>query len=44
MDKKDLKFYEAPIVETVDFELEGQILTSSPTGGELEEGEIKFND
>ena len=32
MDKKDLKFYEAPAVELVEVELEG-FLCESPTGG-----------
>ena len=30
MDKKDLKWYESPVMETVDVEVEGQILAGSP--------------
>ena len=33
MDKKDLKMYEAPELEFVELEVEGQILAGSPTGG-----------
>ena len=29
MDKKDLRFYESPVVEVVDMEAEGQILAGS---------------
>ena len=30
MDKKDLKWYESPVMETVDVEVEGLILAGSP--------------
>ena len=32
MEKKDLKFYEAPAVELVDLEVEGQLLAGSTKG------------
>ena len=32
MDKKDLKFYEAPTVEALEMEIDG-FLCASPTGG-----------
>ena len=34
MDKKDLKFYEAPVVEFVSTELEGFLCTSGGTNAE----------
>ena len=33
MDKKDLKFYEAPATEVVELNVEAQLLAGSPTGG-----------
>ena len=36
MNKKDLKFYEAPACEVVELDLEG-ILCASPTGGGSED-------
>ena len=39
MDKKDLKFYEAPAVEAVELELEGQLLDGSTNAkGVTEDG------
>ena len=37
MDKKDLKFYEAPAAEVVELEVEAQLLAGSPTGGGSED-------
>ena len=37
MDKKDLKFYEAPATEVVEFDVEAQLLAGSPTGGGSED-------
>ena len=37
MEKKDLKFYEAPAFEVVEFEVESSILAGSPTGGGSED-------
>jgi len=37
MDKKDLKFYEAPVLETVELELEGQLLDNSTNAEGVEE-------
>lgn len=37
MDKKVLKFYEAPAVETVELELEGQLLDNSTNAEGVEE-------
>jgi len=34
MDKKDLKFYVSPAVETMDLELEAQLLAGSGTNAE----------
>ncbi len=36
MDKKDLKFYVAPVVESVEMETENQILAGSPGDGGAE--------
>lgn len=36
MEKKVLKMYEAPAVETVELEVEGQILAGSDEGGNLD--------
>ena len=33
MDKKELKFYEAPACEVVELEVEAQLLAGSPAGG-----------
>lgn len=33
MEKKDLKFYEAPAVEAVELEVKSSILSGSPAGG-----------
>jgi len=33
MEKEDLKFYEAPAFEVVEFEVESSILAGSPNGG-----------
>ncbi|MBR1502403.1 MAG: hypothetical protein IJ618_00780 [Prevotella sp.] len=33
MNKKDLKWYESPVLETVNVEVESQILAGSPAGG-----------
>jgi len=32
MDKKDLKWYESPVMEVVDVEVEGQLLAGSTKG------------
>ena len=37
MDKKVLKFYEAPATEVVEFDVEAQLLAGSPTGGGSED-------
>ena len=37
MDKKDLKFYEAPATEVVELNVEAQLLAGSPTGGGSED-------
>ena len=37
MEKKDLKFYEAPAVEAVELEVKSSILSGSPTGGGSED-------
>ncbi len=37
MDKKDLKFYETPAAEVVEFDVEAQLLAGSPTGGGSED-------
>ena len=37
MDKKELKFYEAPACEVVELEVEAQLLAGSPTGGGSED-------
>jgi hypothetical protein len=37
MEKKDLKFYEAPAVEVVELELMNSVLVGSPTGGGSED-------
>ena len=37
MEKKDLKFYEAPAFEVVELEIESSILAGSPAGGGSEE-------
>lgn len=37
MDKKVLKFYEAPACEVVEFNVEAQLLAGSPTGGGSED-------
>jgi len=45
MDKKELKFYEAPEMELVDLELEAPMLTSSATesiSGDEAEEEIDY--
>ena len=34
MDKKDLKWYESPVMEVVDVEVEGQLLAGSGTNAE----------
>lgn len=45
MNKKEMKFYETPEMELVEFDVEGQILAGSdPEGGELEEGQINYGD
>jgi hypothetical protein len=33
MDKKNLKWYESPVVEVVELNIEGQLLAGSPSGG-----------
>ena len=33
MDKKILKWYESPVVEIVELNIEGQLMAGSPTGG-----------
>ena len=33
MDKKNLKWYESPVVEIVELNVEGQLMAGSPTGG-----------
>ena len=37
MEKKDLKFYEAPAVEAVELEVKSSILSGSPAGGGSED-------
>ena len=37
MDKKELKFYEAPATEVVELNVEAQLLAGSPTGGGSED-------
>jgi hypothetical protein len=37
MDKKVLKFYEAPAAEVVELEVEAQLLAGSPAGGGSED-------
>ena len=32
MEKKDFKMYESPVMETIDLELEGSVLTESEGG------------
>jgi len=44
MEKKDLKFYEAPAVESVELEIEGQIMAGSPKGMKSDDYDDGFVD